>query len=49
MDPSNRGGRCGRGRMVPVQSVSITIKAVTSNPAHSEMYSIPHYVIIVRQ
>jgi hypothetical protein len=30
---------------IPVQSVSITTKIVSSNPAHGEMYSIQHYVI----
>jgi hypothetical protein len=28
-----------------VQSVPITTNAVSSNPAHGEMYSIQHYVI----
>jgi hypothetical protein len=28
-----------------VQSVHITINAVSSNPSHGEMYSIQHYVI----
>jgi hypothetical protein len=28
-----------------MQSVSITTKVVSSNPAHSEVYSIQHYVI----
>ena len=43
----SRGHR-GRDRMVlglPVQSVPITIKVVSSNPTHGEMYSIQHYVI----
>ena len=43
----SRGHR-GRDRMVlglPVQSVPITIKVVSLNPAHGEMYSIQHYVI----
>ena len=31
-----------RGR---VQSVHITTKEVSSNPAHGELYSIQHYVI----
>ena len=40
----------GRDRMVvdvqlPVQSVPITTKVVSSNPAHGEVYSIQHYVI----
>ena len=30
---------------LPVQSVPITIKVVSSNPAHGELYSIKHYVI----
>jgi hypothetical protein len=30
---------------LPVQSVPITIKVVSSNPTHGEMYSIQHYVI----
>jgi hypothetical protein len=30
---------------LPVRSVPITTKVVSSNPAHSEMYSIQHYVI----
>ena len=30
---------------VPLQSVSITAKAVSLNPAHGEVYSIQHYVI----
>jgi len=43
-------GHRGRDRMVVVlttthQSVSITIKVVSSNPAHGEVYSIQHYVI----
>jgi hypothetical protein len=41
----------GRDRMVvgftTVQSVPITIKVVTSNPVHGEVYSIQHYVIKV--
>ena len=32
---------------LPVQSMSITIKAVSSNPAHDEVYSIQHYVMHV--
>ena len=46
------GGHHGRGRMVvgftlqlPMQSVPITTKVVSSNPAHGEVYSIQHYVI----
>jgi hypothetical protein len=39
------GGRRGRDRMVvPVQSVPITNKVASSNPAHGEVYSIQHYV-----
>jgi len=30
---------------LPVQSVPITTKVVSSNPAHGEVYSIHHYVI----
>jgi hypothetical protein len=30
---------------LPVQSVPITTKAVSSNPTHGEVYSIQHYVI----
>ena len=29
----------------PMQSLHITTKVVSSNPAHSEVYSIQHYVI----
>ena len=32
---------------IPVQSVPITTKAVSSNPVHAEVYSIQHYVIKV--
>ena len=42
----NRGRR-GRDRIVvgfTVQSVPITIKVVSSNPVHGEVYSIQHYV-----
>ena len=35
----------GRDRMVDLQSVLITIKVVSSNPVHGEVYSILHYVI----
>ena len=37
----------GRYRMVvvPVQSVPITTKAMSSNPVHDEVYSIQYYVI----
>ena len=31
--------------LLPVQSVSITTKVVSSNPEHDEVYSIQHYVI----
>ena len=37
-------GRRGRYRIV-MQSVPITTKVVSSNPAHGEVYSIQHYVI----
>jgi hypothetical protein len=30
---------------VPMQSMPITTKVVSLNPAHGEMYSIQHYVI----
>jgi len=30
---------------VPVESVSITTKVVSSNPVHDEVYLIQHYVI----
>jgi hypothetical protein len=30
---------------LPMQSVSITTKIVSLNPAHGEVYSIQHYVI----
>ena len=30
---------------LPMQSVSITTKVVSLNAAHSEVYSIQHYVI----
>jgi hypothetical protein len=30
---------------LPVQSVLITTKVVSSNPVHGEVYSIQHYVI----
>ena len=46
----DHGGCHGRDRMVldlhlPVQSVPITTKVVSSNPFHGEVYSIQHYVI----
>ena len=31
--------------VVPVQSVPITTKAMSSNPVHDEVYSIQYYVI----
>ena len=45
------GDRRGRDRMVldlqlPVQSVSITTKVVSSNPVHGDVYSMQHYVIM---
>ena len=43
-----RRGRHGHDRMVvglPVQSVPITTKVVTSNPVRGKVYSIEHYVI----
>jgi hypothetical protein len=30
---------------LPVQSVSITTKVVSSNPVHGDVHSIQHYVI----
>ena len=44
------GGRRGRDLMVvelmlPVQTLPITNKAASSNPAHGEVYSIQHIVI----
>ena len=33
------------GLQLPVQSVLITSKVVSSNPAHVEVYLIQHYVI----
>jgi hypothetical protein len=30
---------------LPVQSLPITTKVVSSNPVHGEVYSIQHYVI----
>jgi hypothetical protein len=30
---------------LPVQSVSISTKVVSSNPVHGKVYWIPHYVI----
>ena len=38
-----RRGHCDR--MVPVQSVSITTKAVSSNPAYCEVYAMPNNLI----
>ena len=35
----------GVNRSVPVQSVTITTKVVSSTPVHGEVYSIQHYVI----
>jgi hypothetical protein len=32
-------------RKKTIQSVHITTEVVSSNPAHSEMYSIQHYVV----
>jgi hypothetical protein len=48
----DHGGRRGRDRMVvglatTSQSVHITTKVVSSNPAHGEVYSILHFVIKV--
>jgi hypothetical protein len=30
---------------LPLQAVPITVKVVSSNPVHGEVYSIKHYVI----
>jgi len=30
---------------LPMQSVSITSKVVSSNPVHAEVYSIQHYLL----
>ena len=38
-------GDCHGDRIVPVQSVPITTKVVSSNPAHGEVYLTQHYVI----
>ena len=40
-------GHCHRAIVLqlPMQSVSITTKVVSLNPAHGELYSIQHYVI----
>ena len=38
-------GFLGAGMIVHMQSVSITTKVVSSNPAHGEVYSLQHYVI----
>jgi hypothetical protein len=35
--------------LLPVQSVPIITKVVSSNPTHGEVYSIQHYVIKVGQ
>ena len=45
-----KGDHRGRDRMVvgftiPVQSVPITTKVVSSNPVHGEVYSMQHYLI----
>ena len=43
-------GRCGRDGMdlqLPVQSIPITTYIVSSNPAHGQVYSIQHYVIVI--
>ena len=33
------------GIVCPIQSVPITTNVVSSNPAHGEVYLIPHYLI----
>jgi hypothetical protein len=35
----------GTNEQLPVQSVSITTKVVSTNPVHGVVYSIQHYVI----
>ena len=35
----------GFGLQIPVQSVPITTKVVSSNPVHGEVYSIQRYLI----
>ena len=47
----SKGDRHGRDCMMldlqlPVQSVPIITKVVSSNPVHGEVYSIQHYLII---
>ena len=44
---SQMRGHCGRmlDSQLPVQSVPISTKVVSSNPVHYEVYSIQHYVI----
>ena len=48
-DPSGElkrsGGCLGRDLQLPVQSVPVTTKVVSSNPAGGEVYLIQHYVI----
>ena len=39
-----RGGLAVSLTTIPMQSVHITINIVSSNPAHSDVYSIQHYV-----
>ena len=34
-----------RSRQLPMQSMPITTKVLSSNPVHGEVYSIQHYVI----
>jgi hypothetical protein len=36
---------CQLDLQLPLQSVPITTKVVSSNPTHGEVYSIQHYVI----
>jgi len=38
-------GRCGRDHMVVGFITTYAISAMSSNPAHGEMYTIQHYVI----
>ena len=37
--------RCRDRMQIPMKSVPITTKAVSSNPVHGKVYSIQHYVI----
>ena len=41
----SRMERHNRDLQLPMQSVPITTKVVSSNPVHGEVYSIQHYAI----